>query len=558
MKIYLIYKITALSLLCCIAAGMIPANIHVQEEAASSVGRVYTHRYSEFMQEDEIYLCYPEVSGLENREYQEKVNTYIQKMAWDNMFNSLLICYKKWYEEHVFWGIDKERNELGEIRVNEHLAAKYYGKSCCLYGRILSISYSGTSRSDGRFTNDGDWERGKGWQHYTVLNIHVETGKEVMLNEILDIGEDFFQILGEVDISQYNGDWWNEPTYDRFIDDMKDEKERRKFVAEDQTRYEWCLDAQGNLNIYDEMEDGMPGFKVPISLFHAVLRPEYKEYAGELPGYDFSIPSETDDAAMTSSTNPKTALGDPVIERKAYEYGKDVKLEYLQLSGMLDPVLQGKVNDFILDVIIDAIVDDLGYAYMNNDYYREDEDKWESLIFVESVLPDYYLNGPLLSFTHIQKTTRKAYVAKDGTRKEEIHKEPYLEAYNYDIVRGKEVTFGDVFEADDELFTLMEQWTYQNRTAGGQDDDIARKSSRAIGGYFTFDMKYYKDEREEFINGEVKYYHWFIDHNEKGNNLCIYRYYALDDEEQCFKIPMSVLKDKLKPEYRDCYYPGEG
>ena len=74
----------------------------------------------------------------------------------------------------------------------------------------------------------------------------------------------------------------------------------------------------------------------------------------------------------------------------------------------------------------------------------------------------------------------------------------------------------------------------------------------SIGLNFCTDM-HLKKSREEFINGEVKYYHWFIDHDEEGNNLCIYRYYALDDEDQCFKIPLSILKDKLKPEYQDCF-----
>ena len=580
MKVHLIPKIAGIFLLSCIiagmvsmrdhgiayavpqtssviAAGMISTGVYAQEDATNSVGRVYAHRYSEFMQEDEMYLRYPEISGLEEQEYQEKINTYIQKMAWDDMFESLIFHYKDWYNDQMIWGIHKEQNELGEIRFNELILVRQYGESCYLYGRVLSMDYSGTTRSDGRFQSDGNWDQGYGWPFYKVLNIDVETQKEVMLNEILDLGDKFFQIMGEVDISQYSVDSWNIPSYDSFMDAMKDETERRKFVVGEQTRYKWRLDAQGNLRIYDETDEGLPGFKVPISLFHEVLRPEYKEYADELPGYDFSISFETGDAAISPDINRKTALGNPVIERKMYAYGEDVKFEYLQISGMSDPVLQGKANDFILDVIIDAVADDLGYAYMNNDYYREDDKERESLIFVESELPDYYLNGPVLSFTHMQETTRKAYTLEDGTRKEEIRKEPYLQAFNYDIARGKELTFGNVFEADDEFFSIIEKWTYQNGETGKPDDEIAYKSSTSIESRFSFDMKYYEDIREEFINGEVKYYHWFIDHDEEGNRLCIYRYYALDDEDQCFKIPMSILKDKLKPEYRDCYNQGE-
>ena len=46
-----------------IAAGMISTGVYAQEDATNSVGRVYAHRYSEFMQEDEMYLRYPEISG---------------------------------------------------------------------------------------------------------------------------------------------------------------------------------------------------------------------------------------------------------------------------------------------------------------------------------------------------------------------------------------------------------------------------------------------------------------------------------------------------------------
>ena len=580
MKVHLILKITAILLLCCIIAGMastsdqgivyaapqsslviiagmMPVSVHAQTDGANSVRRVYSYRRSEFMHDDEMYVCYPEISGLEDQEYQEKINTYLQKRAWDDLLVGQLSIYKDWFNNHKFWGIHKGQNELGEIRVNELENRGYYGNLCYLYGRTLSMSYSGYIVTDGLFLSDGSWERGRGGSYSTILNIDMETEKEVMLNEILDLGDEFFQILEEVDISQYDNDRWNVSTYNTFMDFMEDEWERHIFVIEGNTRYKWFLDAQGNLDIYDDWGEGLTDFKVPISLFHAVLRPEYKEYADELPGYDFSIPSENDDAAMLSDTNPKTALGDPLIERKTYTYGEDVKFEYLQISGMSDPVLQGKANDFILDVIIDAIADDLGYAYMNNDYYKDDEDEWESLIFVESELPDYYLNGSILSFTHMQETTRKAYVTEDGTQKEEIRKKPYLQAFNYDIARGKELTFGDVFETDDEFFDIIEKWIYQNGTTGRPDDEIAYNSSTSIGSNFSFDMKYYKDTREEFINGEVKYYHWFIDHDEEGNNLCIYKYYALDSEEQCFKIPMSILKNKLRPEYRDCYYQGE-
>ena len=94
MKVYLPEKITVICLLCCIISSMMPANVHAQEDGNNCVMRVYTYRNSEFMNSDEVYLCYPEISGLEDQKYQEKINTYIQKMAWDDMFGSLLSSYK--------------------------------------------------------------------------------------------------------------------------------------------------------------------------------------------------------------------------------------------------------------------------------------------------------------------------------------------------------------------------------------------------------------------------------------------------------------------------------
>ena len=42
--------------------------------------------------------------------------------------------------------------------------------------------------------------------------------------------------------------------------------------------------------------------------------------------------------------------------------------------------------------------------------------------------------------------------------KEEKTKGPYLQAFNYDIEKGKELTLGDIFEADDEFFDIIENW----------------------------------------------------------------------------------------------------
>ena len=84
---------------------------------------------------------------------------------------------------------------------------------------------------------------------------------------------------------------------------------------------------------------------------------------------------------------------------------------------------------------------------LNGGYYSEDsnyQDR-ERLICVESVIPNHYMNGQILSFTHTEKVTRKAYTTEEGIRKEEISKGPYFQAFNYDIAKGKELKFGDVY-----------------------------------------------------------------------------------------------------------------
>ena len=59
--------------------------------------------------------------------------------------------------------------------------------------------------------------------------------------------------------------------------------------------------------------------------------------------------------------------------------------------------------------------------------------------------------------------------------------------------------------------------------------------------------------REDFVNGESIHYHWFIDQSEEGSNLCIYMYNTIDTEKKCLKIPVSILMDKIKPEYEGAF-----
>ena len=102
----------------------------------------------------------------------------------------------------------KEQNELGEVRVNANIDVRCYGSVCYLYGRILSMNYSGNSYSDGMLSSDGSWETGRGEPFYRILNIDTKSEKEVTLNDILELGDEFFQILENVDISQYNDKAW--------------------------------------------------------------------------------------------------------------------------------------------------------------------------------------------------------------------------------------------------------------------------------------------------------------------------------------------------------------
>lgn len=555
MRVHLIQKITAIFLLCCIILLLLPVQVDANEKEDTDndvyeVIRVYDYGDSDYTYQNILNLTFPEVHGMEDEKFQENINFLIQQEALDDMFHELLLDVSYPYHE---W------NELGEPRRSSVMNSIHYS-DVHLYGNILSINRFVTDMDEGSFTDWGTWEMSKEEMIFDVCNFDVTTGEEVKLNEILTLDDEFFETIEDVDITLYNEDGIS--VYNSFLREMK--WSTTAFV-DGTSDYKWFLDAQGNLHICSPGREGSDNFMLPLSLFEDIIRPEYKEYLdGKLEGYDFIYPMSdlsSGNASPDFGTNAESEE-DLVFTRRTYQYGEDVNLEYFQVAGMSDISLQCKVNDFLLKTVLDVAVEELCYAYLNNGYYAEEDNLYdrESMIHVDSVLPNYYLSGPVLSFTHLEEVTRKAYTTRDGIRQEEKKKGSYLQAFNYDINKGKELTLGDVFEADDEFFYKIEvcfdvdpqfkDWPHQ----WGEDPIVNYR--KAIGVNFNADMRL-KEFREKFINGEVKYYHWFIDHDEEGNHLCIYKYYALDSEEKCLKIPMSRLKDKLKPEYEDCYYPGE-
>ncbi len=536
MKIHLSQKITAVCLLCCILINLIPVKISAhEEEAADCVFRVYGYQDAEYMYGNVIEVQYPEIVGMEDKEYQEKMNCFIQQKALDDMFSGYLFDIKRAYPD---------QNELREPRTEFNARSVQWGTSY-LFGDILSIFTYYADRERGIFPESGIWEPERGGQHFDICNFDVTTGEVVTLNEILVLDDNFLEILENMDITQYN-DEQEALSYNGFMRDIGKTNVADCFEG---SQYRWILDTQGNLGIHDL--SWYTYSKIPLTLFRGIIRPEYEKYTkGYLPGYSFS--SDNIDPSLNSAE--KKIGEEPDFVKRTYQYEEDVKLEYFQITGMRDVSAQGDVNDYLLKTVLDTVIEDLSYFYLNSGCYDEMDER-DSLIHVQSVMSNYDLNGSLLSFTQVEDVTRKAYVTKDGMEKEEKTKGPYLQAFNYDIEKGKELTLGDIFEADDEFFDIIENWRYEEYGISPwnwEDKTCVKNYILSIGLNFCTDM-HLKKSREEFINGEVKYYHWFIDHDEEGNNLCIYRYYALDDEDQCFKIPLSILKDKLKPEYQDCF-----
>lgn len=226
----------------------------------------------------------------------------------------------------------------------------------------------------------------------------------------------------------------------------------------------WFLDAQGCLQFYNEYAESWSTFRVPLTLFKNVVQPEYQDYAkGILQGYDFTPTIE--ERKMDISPNAASisnAKEEPVFVHRTYQYEDDVELDYFQVTGMQNVSRQREINDYLLQSVLDGAIEDISHIYLNNGYYEEGSNAyyWDSLIHVNSVIPDYYLNGQILSFAQTEEVTRKAYTTKAGVKKDELSKGPYLQAFNYDITKGKELTFGDVFEADDEFFDRIEDWIF--------------------------------------------------------------------------------------------------
>lgn len=520
-----------------------------------------------------IHADYTEIYGFEDEDYQEKMNYCIQWMMLDDVFNS--------YISSLMNTDCQELNELGEIRTEYTSHGIDYVGNAYLYGDILSINRHISSYYNGDIDREqGIWEHSKNINYYyDMRNINILSGKAVNLNDIFVIDDAFFKTLEEVDISLYNDvNAYEDCSYNKFMDYIESDTARETLRKEGilQTDIRWFLDDNGNWCIYDT--SWYDHSRIPLTLLRDNMQPEYQKYADQtLAGYYFIPPYNKDSLLVNvfstySIDNPLESTDSNAYKeeevsfiKRNYQYEDDVELEYFQVTGLDNAVWQGEVNDYIFRSVMDDVIQDLGYAYLNNGYYSENSkfSDRESLIHVKSILPDYYLNGQILSFTHTEEVTRKAYTTKDGVWKEEISKGPYFQAFNYDLAKGRELTFGEVFEADDELFDRLDEWFDENPVFHNWEhewkwgDEYIQNYGKSIGMRFLSAM-HDAEIREKFVNGENLHYHWFINQDEEEKHLCIYKYNVLDSEEKCLKIPLSLLADKLKPEYRDCYMKNNG
>ncbi len=574
MRIFM-FKLISIFLLCFIIINMLPVKSYakdkndIEDTVVGGIERDYIYRDARNENTNVIHADYTEMYGMEDEDCQEKVNFCIQRMMLDDVFSSYIDSLK----DNDYY----EPNELGEVRTEYTSHGIDYDAKAYLYGDILSIKRFISSYYSGDIDREqGTWEHSKNInQYYDMRNINVLSGKAVNLNDLFVMDDDFFKTLEEVDISLYNDiDVHEDRSYKSFMqyiesDDVRENLRKEGIIWAD---IRWLLDDMGNWCIYDTTWYDYS--KIPLTLFRDNMQPEYQKYAEQtLQGYSFTPPCNEDSLLANvwstySIDNPlknvesNAYMGEELsfIER-SYQYKDDVELEYFQVTGMENAAWQGEVNDYILCSMMDEVIRDLGHAYLNNGYYSEDSNFLDrkSLIYIKSKLPNYYLNGQILSFTHTEEVTRKAYTTKDGVKKEEISKGPNFQAFNYDISKGKELKFGDVFEADDEFFDSIDNWF--DKDSGFLDwdqewkwgKDSIQNYGKSIGTRFLSAM-HQAETREEFINGENIHYHWFINQDEEGKYLCIYKYNVLDSEDKCLKIPLSILKDKMKPEYKACYY----
>lgn len=558
-------KIGSWLLLCFVFVNAFKITMYAKEEDTElkeigGIERDYIYCDERNENTNDIHADYVEVYGLDDKCLEEKINVIIQQLMLDDVFGEYISSLK---------GSNYTSNELGDVRAQFVSHGIDYG-GCYLYGDILSIHRDISSY------NNGDIDKESGVRvhsknistYYDMCNINVSTGESIALKDIFVIDDNFFENLKEVDILLYN-DKEEAAPYDKLVRHIESE-EVRKSIKEGghMGDIRWLIDDKGNLLIHDTTWYYYS--KIPLYLFRENMQPEYKEYAEQIKkGYKFEIPYNKDNLLVNvwstySIDNPLENVTSEIerdkisfLERE-YQYEDDIRLEYFQIKGVDNVALQGEINDYIFNAVMNDGIKDLNYAYLNNGYYGEDstcEDR-ESLICVESILPNYYLNGPVLSFTHTEKVIRKAYTTEEGIRKEEISKGPYFQAFNYDISKGKELEFGDVFEADDELFDAIDQWFeeesgyYDWDSEWKYDEESYQNFGKSIGIRFMSSVSN-AESRDEFIHGESIHYHWFIDQSEEGSNLCIYRYNTIDTEEKCLKIPMSILKDKIKPEYEE-------
>ena len=267
--------------------------------------------------------------------------------------------------------------------------------------------------------------------------------------------------------------------------------------------------------------------------------------------YDFSIPEKVECIPCKMGRNRINAERKRLSVRyREYQYQDRIYLKYPQISGMKDLNMQGKINDYLLQKALDPVVKNLLSICLNEPCYGQQGPERDALS-VRSEVMDLYLNDILLSVTERTEVFRKACRTENGTYKESLKKGPYVQAFNYDLHQGKEVSFGEVFRTEDALWNLLsDELTSIRGELGYQYGDDSTANYRfATSKYFFTEILSDEDARQGFSEGKNEEFHWFLK-KEKGETcLCLYKCDAIDSMEKCIKIPIRELDDFLRNSY---------
>lgn len=228
-----------------------------------------------------------------------------------------------------------------------------------------------------------------------------------------------------------------------------------------------------------------------------------------------------------------------------YTYRNILELSFSEVYGMKNEKFQENINFLIqqeaLDDMFQELLLDVSYPYHD---WNELGDPRRSSVMNSIVYYRVYLYGNIISIYRSVTDMDEGSFSDWGTW-ERSKEEMILDVCNFDVTTGEEVKLNEILILEDEFFEIIE------------DVDITLYNEDRTGVYNSFlrDMGHgtsdYIDDTAAFVDG-TSAYDWFLDG--QGNlHICRCGWEGGDN----FMLPLSLFKDLIRPEYRECYYPGE-